>query len=69
VEKTYGFPLTEIMVESAAMQLQPGDTKQTCIEFIMEYADLDMVAFEQQEAALAEANGGVTGKGDYEGAA
>ena len=53
VEKTYGFPLTEILLESGAMQLQPGDTRKSCMEFIKEYADLDMAAFELQETATS----------------
>lgn len=66
VQKSYGFPLTEIMVDSAAMQLQAGDTRKSCIDFIQEYGDLDMAAFEAQEAAAAEANNSEDG---YEGAA
>lgn len=53
VEKTYGFPLTEILVESGAMHLQPGDTRKSCMEFIKEYTDLDMAALELQEAAAS----------------
>ena len=66
VEKTYGFPLTEIMVESVAMQLKPGDTRMSCMEFIKEYADLDMAAFELQETAANDPNATEDG---YEGAA
>jgi len=51
VEKTYGFPLTEILLESGAMQLQPGDTRKSCMEFIKEYADLDMAAEPYERAA------------------
>ena len=35
------------------MQLQPGDTRKSCMEFIKEYADLDMAAFELQETATS----------------
>ena len=56
VEKTYGFPLTEILVKSGAMQLQSGDTRKSCMDFVKEYADLDMAAFELQETAASNAD-------------